>query len=50
MNMGRSIASMASQSERGDIDHLTLLKNFDEKIVRPDGANSSADTNANTLV
>ena len=41
---------MASQSERGDIDHLTLLKNFDEKIVRPDGANSSADTNANTLV
>ena len=49
MNLGRTI-SMASQSEQDQIDHLTLLKNFDEKIIRPDGANLSAETNASTLV
>lgn len=47
MNIGRSIASLASQSERGETDHM-ILKNFDDK--RADGATSSAETTANTLV
>jgi hypothetical protein len=49
MNIGRNI-SIASQSEQDQIDQLTLLKNFDEKIIRTDGANTSAETNASTLV